>query len=61
MRCVNCRPMYVTVLIDDDEVMWKDFDNPFLSDWGGAAPSHGGLGTFTFKRHQYEEALQSTR
>lgn len=57
----GCWPLYVTVLLDDDEVMWRDFDNPFLSDWDEAAPSHRGVGAYTFDRRQYEEALRSRR
>ena len=57
----NCWPLYVTVLIGDGVVTWKDFDNPFLSDWGERAPSYRGLGAFTFDRRQYEGALRSMR
>lgn len=60
---VDCWPLYATVEMGEDRVVWRDFGNPhrgpeYWDDDPEMQRQYEGLGPFMFDRHQYMKALE---
>lgn len=63
---VGCWPLYATVEVKEDRVVWRDFGNPFCGpefyeDKPEMHWQYKGLGPFVFDRGQYMRALERPR
>jgi hypothetical protein len=50
---LGCWPLHARIVVTDDEVTWRDFQQPHR-----AQRDYSGLGPFTFDRGDYERAVQ---
>ena len=50
----GCWPLIVRIKVEDNQVIWSDFEQPHRPDW-----DYTELGPFTFNRAQYEEQLSN--
>jgi hypothetical protein len=58
---VGCWPLLVRIEVLEDRVVWRDFANPWRGPrWRKLEEQwrYDGLGPFTFRRAQYENALE---
>ncbi|QIN82350.1 hypothetical protein GBA63_06555 [Rubrobacter tropicus] len=50
---VGCWPLHARITVQDDAVVWDDFEQPHRRRW-----RHDRLGPFVFEREEYEAALR---
>jgi hypothetical protein len=56
---VGCKPMLADITLDNDYVIWSNFENPWHSiEWTKEPWDYSSL-KFTFERKQYESELSS--
>jgi hypothetical protein len=64
LRCVcgeiDCNPIYVRITVQNDTVIWSDFENPWHTlEWTKDPWDYSSL-RFVFDRNQYESQLNRT-